>query len=48
MNAEALKNLDDGDKHGYIKVTSNNSNLVRISIDANYSGSLYYQTSIEI
>lgn len=48
MNAEALKNLDDGKPHGYIKVTSNNSKLVRISIDANYSGSLYYQTSIEI
>lgn len=48
MNAEALKNLDDGKPHGYIKVTSNNSKLVRISIDANYSGSLYYQTTIQI
>ncbi len=48
MNAEPLKNLSDGKQHGCIKVTSNNSKIVRISIDPNYSGSLYYQTSIEI
>lgn len=48
MNGEPLKNLSDGKQHGCIKVTSNNSKIVRISIDSNYSGSLYYQTSIEI
>ena len=48
MNAEQLKNLTDGKQHGAIKVTSDDSNLVRISIDANYSGSLFYETTIEI
>ena len=48
MNAEPLKNLSDGKQYGNIKVTSNNSKLVRISIDANYSGSLYFEKQIQI
>ena len=48
MNAEPLKNLSDGKQHGNIKVTSNNSKIVRISIDANYSGSLYFEKQIQI
>lgn len=48
MNAEPLKNLSDAIQHGCIWVTSEDAKFFRVRIDANYSGSLYFEKQIQI
>lgn len=48
MNAEPMKNLSTGEQKGCIWVTSDNAKFFRVKINANYSGSLYFEKTIQI